>query len=224
LTGCCASGRVRRRPRFAAVPAILLAAAGCAARPPAFGPAGAEESRLALDAWSDAVARADSLGPAMLLYNARLSEGLVKLPGTLAVKQSPGFLEATLTGPFGTPIARYGQGLLEARGAKPVPLEAEELRSVLAGVWRGTPSVAGARAGETLLRFEGTDQVEGVLELPGARLASLTIGRPEAELVATYSGRLDPWPEKIDIEDRRTGKRLELTLVAREPMEARQPE
>jgi hypothetical protein len=45
----------------------------------------------------------------------------------------------------------------------------------------------------------------------------LKIERPEAEVVATYSGRLDPWPERVTIEDRRTGKMLQLTLVAKEP-------
>lgn len=192
-------------------------AAGCASRPPAFGPASLDDSRRALELWSDAVERADSQGPVRLLYDARLSEGLVKLPGTLAVEARPGHLEATLTGPFGSPVARYASGVLEAKGARPIPLDAHELLAVLAGVWRSPAAVAGARKGQTLLRFSGRDQVEGVLDLTTGRLASLTIVRPEAELVATYSGRLNPWPEKLTIADRRTGKRLDLVLVAREP-------
>jgi hypothetical protein len=62
--------------------------------------------------------------------------------------------------------------------------------------------------------------VEGVIDVGRARLQTLRIDRPEAELVATYAGTLDPWPEKITIEDRRTGKTLQLTLVAKEPAEA----
>ncbi|HEV8232433.1 MAG TPA: hypothetical protein VGQ75_08790 [Thermoanaerobaculia bacterium] len=185
-----------------------------------FGPAGAEDSRRALDAWEQAIERADSLGPVRLLYDARMSEGLVKIPGTLAVQAQPGYLEATLTGPFGSPVARYSSGVLEARGAKPIPLDAEELRAVLAGVWRSPARIEGARPGQSLLRFTGRDEVEGVLDIADARLESLTIARPEAELVATFSGRLDPWPERITIEDRRTGKRLQLTLVAKESASA----
>jgi len=139
------------------------------------------------------------------------------MPGTLAVVAVPGRLEATLSGPFGSPLARYGSGVLEASGTRPIPLDAEELRAVLAGVWRAEPRVAGARDGRTLLRFSGKDAVEGVLEVSQARRATLSIVRPEADLLATYSGRLDPWPERIALEDRRTGRRLELTLVAREP-------
>src|SRR5206468_2458431 len=137
-----AGARLRGACRLSLGLALLLAA-GCASRTPTFGPAGIEDSRRALDAWRDALQRADSLGPARLLYDARMSPGMVRMPGTLAV--------------------------------------------------------------------------EGVLEVSQARLATLSIVRPEADLLATYSGRLDPWPERIALEDRRTGRRLELTLVAREP-------
>ncbi|HEU5250147.1 MAG TPA: hypothetical protein VFW15_09180 [Thermoanaerobaculia bacterium] len=205
---------------------VLVAGASvaCASRGPAFGPAGIEDSRRALDAWETALERADSLGPARLLYDARMSEGLVKVPGMLAVEAGPDRLEATLTGPFGSPIARYSSGVLEAKGARPIPLEPEELRAVLAGVWRSPARVEGAREGESLLRFTGHDPVEVVLDVGKARVERLRIERPEAELVATYSGRLDPWPEKIRIEDRRSGKTLQLTLVAREPAEAAAPQ
>ena len=50
----------------------------------------------------------------------------------------------------------------------------------------------------------GDDAMEAVLDVGRARLETLKIERPEAELVATYSGRLDPWPERITIRDRRT--------------------
>jgi hypothetical protein len=206
-----------RRELWILIAAIAAVSSACASRAPAFGPAGLDESRLALDAWATALERADSLGPSRLLYDAKMSEGLVKFPGTLAVEARPGHLEATLTGPFGSPIARYASGVLEAKGARPIPLEAEELRAVLSGVWRTPARVEGARAGQSLLRFTGRDPVEAVLDVGGARLERLKIERPEAEVVATYSGRLDPWPERVTIEDRRTGKMLQLTLVAKEP-------
>lgn len=209
-------------PRRGAALAILLVAlaSACASRQPVFAPAGADDSRRALAAWESALARADSQGPVRLLYDVKMSDGLLKVPGTLAVEALPGKLEATMTGPFGSPIARYASGVLEARGARPLPLEAGELLSLLSGVWRTPPEVAGARSGETLLRFTGGEPVEGVLDLAGSRLASLHIERAQADLFASYSGKLDPWPEKISIEDRRSGRRLELTLVAREPVES----
>lgn len=216
----------RARPnRLLLLLAFALAAAtgGCASRPPAFGPAGLEDSRQALAAWESAISRADSQGPVRLLYDVKMSDGLLKVPGTLAVEAVAERVEATMTGPFGSPIARYASGVLEARGARPLPLDAEELLALLSGVWRTPPQVAGARSGETLLRFEGGGTVEGVLDLARSRLASLRIDRPEAELFAIFSGKLSPWPERISIEDRRSGRRLELTLVAREPVEPAPP-
>lgn len=153
-----------------------------------------------------------------LLYDVKMSDGLLKVPGTLAVESLPGKLEATMTGPFGSPVARYASGVLEARGAKPLPLDPEELLALLSGVWRAPVQVAGARPGETLLRFGGGGAVEGVLDVRGSRLASLRIERPEGDLFATFAGKLEPWPEKVSIEERRSGRRLELTLVAREPV------
>jgi hypothetical protein len=208
-----------RRLGLVGLLALLGAGYSCASRPPAFGPSGAEESQRALDAWETALQRADSLGPAKILYDAKMSEGLVKIPGTLAVEARPDRLEATLTGPFGSPVARYASGVLQAKGARPIPLDAEELRAVLAGVWRSPARVEGARGTESLLKFEGRDKVQAVLDVASTRVQTLTIDRPEAELVATYSGRLDPWPEKITIEDRRSGKVLQLTMVAKEPVD-----
>ena len=208
-------------PRLAALLSALVLSAfvpGCASRKAAFGPAGADESRQALASWSKALARADEEGPVRLLYDVKMSDGLLKVPGTLAVESLPDKLEATMTGPFGSPIARYASGVLEARGAKPLPLEAEELLALLSGVWRTPAQVAGARPGEMLLRFGGDEVVEGVLDVAGSRLASLHIERREADLFATFAGKLEPWPEKISIEDRRSGRRLELTRVSREPV------
>lgn len=207
-----------RRPVLLLAALLAALSGACASRQAAFGPAGDDDSRLSLAAWESALARADSQGPVRLLYDVKMADGLLKFPGTLAVEALPGKLEATMTGPFGSPIARYASGVLEARGAKPLPLAAEELLALLSGVWRTPVRVAGARAGETLLRFGGPDAVEGVLDVAGSRLASLHIERPEGDLFATFEGKLDPWPEKISIEERRSGRRLELTLVAREPV------
>ena len=206
-----------RRARLLLVATLVSLTWSCASRPAPFKPAGAEDARRALDAWQNALARADSQPPVKLLYDARMSEGLVKFPGTLAVDAQPDRLAATLTGPFGSPLARYESGVLEGKGLRPIPLDAEELRSVLAGVWRETPEVAGARGDQALIRFPGARPVEAVLDLPQERLESIHISRPEADLVATYAGTRDPWPEKITLEDRRTGRRVQLTLVAKEP-------
>jgi len=62
-----------------------------------------------------------------------------------------------------------------------------------------------------------------VLDLAGSRLASLRIERAGADLFAVFSGTLDPWPERISVEDRRSRRRLELALVAREPVEPAPP-
>jgi hypothetical protein len=208
-----------RRTRLLLLLVSTLAAPtwSCASRPPAFRPAGAEDARRALGAWENALARADSLPAVRLLYDARLSEGLVKFPGTLAVNAQRDRLEATLTGPFGSQLAHYASGILEGKGLHPIPLDAEELRAVLAGVWRATPQVAGARGDRVLMRFPGAERVEGVLDVTEARLESLHISRPEADLVATYAGVRDPWPERITLEDRRSGRRVQLTLVGKEP-------
>lgn len=192
----------------------------CSSRPAPFKPAGAEDALLALGAWENALARADSLPAVRLLYDARLSEGLVKFPGTLAVILQPDRIEATLTGPFGSQLAHYASGVLEGRGLRPIPLDAEELRAVLAGVWRTPPEIAGARGNQVLMRFPGRDRVEAVLDVAQARLDSLHLTRPEADLVATYDGARDPWPERITLEDRRSGRRVQLTLVAKEPADS----
>ena len=211
--------RTRRRLALV-VSALVFLTWSCTSRPAPFRPAGAEDARRALDSWQNALARADSLPAVRLLYDARLSEGLVKFPGTLAVNAQPDRLEATLTGPFGSLLARYGSGVLEGKGLRPIPLDAEELRAVLAGVWRATPEIAGARGNQVLIRFAGDRLVEGVLDVAEGHLDSLHIPRPEADLVATYEGRRDPWPEKISLEDRRSGRRVQLTLVAKEPADS----
>jgi len=203
---------------------LLLAgslAAGCAARAPrVFGPARTEVAARAMEAWREALDRSERLGAARLLYDARLAQGILKLHGTLAVLQRPGYLEATLAGPFGKTLARYEEGALRGEGIKPLAVEPEELRSLLAGVWKkGTPCVAGTEGEEALLRWEGPDGVEAVLDVPRARLRTLTIARPEGEISAAYSGEFTSWPERIEIEQMGSGNKLRLVLIAREPLE-----
>lgn len=208
--------------RAAAVLALLVAgglAIGCAARPTRrFEPAGPEEARRALAAWEVALERSDGLPSAKLLYDASLVQGLLRASGTLAVSERPGFLQATLAGPFGTTVAQYRDGALRGEGIRPLSIAPEDLRAILAGVWRkGTPFVAGSEGGDALLRWEEPDRAEAVLDTGTARLRSLTVSRPDGELLARYSGALDPWPEQIELTDIGSGNKLRLTLIAKEP-------
>jgi len=209
-----------RDSRFLLLPfaVFLLLAAGCAAhRPRSFAPASDADVPVALGAWKRAVERAESMPSSRLLYDARLSQGVVRVPGTLAVRQSPTAVEASLTGPFGSPIAAYTDGALRGAGIKPVSIAPEELRFLLAGAWeRGAPEVRGFEGGEALLVWPGAERVEGVLDVREARFRSLQIRRREGEIHATYSGELDPWPERIEVVDARTGAKLRLTLIGKE--------
>ena len=56
-------------------------------RSPLFVPAAREDADRAIASWRDSVARADSRGPARLLYEARVSQGLFRMSGTLAVRE-----------------------------------------------------------------------------------------------------------------------------------------
>jgi hypothetical protein len=139
------------------------------------------------------------------------------VPGTLSVTQGPGRLDATLAGPFGNTVARYAEGALAGEGLRPLRADPEELRALLAGVWQsGVPRVVGFREGEGLLAWEGAQPAEGVLDVPGAKLRSLTITRPEGMLAARYEGDFAPWPQRVELEDVRTGNKLRLTLIGYE--------
>jgi len=196
---------------------------GCAARPARqFEPAGPEEARRALSAWEEALDRSRALPAARLLYKARLVQGLLQVRGTLAVSYGPGFLEATLSGPFGAPVARYQDGALRGEGILPFSVEAEDLRSILAGVWRkGIPRLAGFEGGDGLLRWEEPEEADAVLDIAGARLRSLRVSRGEGALLATYEGPFDPWPGRVELEDLQSGNKIRLTLIAREPLKDR---
>jgi len=180
---------------------------------------GAAEASRVLEIWEAALERADRSAASRLLYDASVSQGLARIPGTLAVSQRPGSVSATLTGPFGSPIARYEAGVLRGDRLRPLAIEPEELRALLAGVWRGeAPAVAGVRDGRALLRWEEGDRIEGVLDVTAGRLISLRIARPQGELLARYSGRWDPWPERIELEAGSSGHKMRLSLIGREPL------
>jgi hypothetical protein len=155
--------------------------------------------------------------PGRLLYDARLTQGLVSVPGTLAVRQSSDAIEASLTGPFGTPIATYVAGALRGEGIRPLAIAPEALRSLLAGAWqRGEPQVLGVDGADALLAWTGEEQVEGILDVAQARFRSLAISRAEGKILSKYSGDFDPWPRRIEVQDARTGAKLRLTLIGRE--------
>ncbi|MFN2385429.1 MAG: hypothetical protein ABR576_03955 [Thermoanaerobaculia bacterium] len=139
------------------------------------------------------------------------------MPGTLSVTQAPGRLEATLAGQFGNVLARYADGTLGGEGIRPLRVPAEDLRSLLAGIWRkGTPRVAGIDGDESLLTWEGPEPAEAVLDVSAGRLRSLQVSAGEGTLEARYGGEFSPWPARVELEDERTGHRLRLTMIAHE--------
>lgn len=138
----------------------------------------------------------------------------MRASGTLAVVLTPEGVEATLAGPFGSPIARYENGALRGEGLRTIVIEPGQLRALLAGVWKeGTPEVAGVDGTDALLKWRGPTEVEGVLSIPAARFESLKISRPEGTIVATYSGLADGWPRRIDLEDVASRNKMRLVLI-----------
>ncbi len=188
-------------------------------RRPLFTPAAREDAERAIASWRDSVARVDSRGPARLLYEARVSQGPLRMSGTLAVREGRRAVDATLAGPFGDPVARYGDGALRGKGIRPIAIEEDELRWLLAGVWKGAaaPEVAGVGGEDALLRWGGGQQVEAVFDVPRARFKSMRISRSEGAIAATYSGEFSARPRSIELEDLKTGNTLRLTLIAVEP-------
>lgn len=192
----------------------------CAGRPqPVFAPAVREDAERAIASWTEAAAKAGSRGPTRLLYEARVSQGPLRMSGTLAISEGRGKLDATLAGPFGDPVARYAEGALRGNGIRPIAIDEQELRWLLSGVWKGSvsPEVAGVHGEDALLRWNGREQVEGVIDVPRGRFKSLRITRSEGAIAATYSGESAGWPGRIELEDLKTGNRLRLTLLAAEP-------
>jgi hypothetical protein len=181
--------------------------------------ASATEAERALRAWDEALRRGRSMGEGRLLYEARFGRGVLQSSGTLAVIERGESLEATLAGPFGAIVARYGDGIFETEGTDPLPLSPEMLRAVLAGVWNAEAvRVEGCREDRCLLSFGDPSPAQLVLDVEGARALSLRVVRPEGEIRATYSGRFDPWPERVEAEEIRSGRKLRLRLLAREAL------
>jgi hypothetical protein len=212
-----------QNPKFGLLAVLLFAllAPACAGRrQPVFVPAAREEAERALNAWRDAVARAEARVPARLLYEARVSQGPFRMSGTFAVLESRHAVDATLSGPFGDVIARYADGAMRGNGIRPVQVAPEELRWLLAGIWKGEeePAVAGMDGQDALLRWTSREQVEGILDLAAGRFKSLKVTRPEGGLVATYSGDTSSRPQRIELEDVKSGNRMRLTLIAAEPV------
>jgi hypothetical protein len=204
--------------------ALLCASCAPARRPHDFRPAAAGEGDLALAAWGEALARGASLPPSRLLYEAKLSRGLGNMRGTLAMSVGPTKLEGLLAGPFGKPLARIVGGVVEAEGGTPFPVEPEELRALLSGTWPfGAPEVRGIDGGSALLSWSAPRPAAAVLDLKGARLASLSLTDPRGEIEAFYDGAFAPWPEKVDLTEKRSGNRLRLTLAGREAGESAAP-
>jgi hypothetical protein len=198
---------------------VALAPACAGRRQPVFVPAAREEAERALTVWRDAVARAEALGPVRLLYEAHVSQGPFRMSGTLAVLESAGGLDATLSGPFGDVVARYTDGALRGNGIRPILVAPDELHWLLGGMWKGAegPAVAGMDGQDALLRWTGREQVEGVLDLAARRFKSLRVTRPEGAIFATYSGDTSSRPQRIELEDVKSGNSMRLSLIGVEP-------
>ena len=199
----------------------LLLTAACASRPSRphnFVAAGEEQTARAIAAWREAVARADTLGPSRLLYDAKMRQGAVSLPGTFALSTAEP-VQATMTGPFGSPVATYANGSLRGEKFAPVAIDPEPLLWLLGGVWKAPePQVRGVAGDDALLVWTSPSPAEGVLHLPSARFTSLRVASRGKTLEASYAGTADPWPTKVELKDPATKSSLRLTLVGREPV------
>jgi hypothetical protein len=194
---------------------VSVFAAACGAR--AFAPITADEASRASAAWEEARRRADPRQDANLLYDAAISQGVASTHGTLAVRLRGETAEGTLSGAMGATLATYRDGVLRGEKLEPVRLPERQLRAVLAGVWTDAPpEVRGQRGSEVLLQWGEPDAAAGVFDLGRGELVRLTVRRAEGELEATYAGTRAPWPQKIDIAEKKTGSRLKLTLLSRE--------
>ena len=192
-----------------------LLGASCASR--SFGPVNAPQAAAALAGWEAALSRADASGEANVLYDATLSQGVLKSKGTLAVRLRADSVAGTLAGPFGSTLATYENGELRGEKIRPVVLPARQLRAVLAGVWTGpTLEVAGQRGEKVLLRWSGEDAAEGAFDLARGELESLRVERTDGDLDVRFSGVRNPWPDNIEIREKRTGSTLRLRMVSRE--------
>lgn len=200
------------------VPSLLACAARTAVRH--FMPASPEQARDALAVWASATARAETLPPSRLLYDARMSSGAATLPGTLAViDDGRAVLHASLTGPFGSRIAEYSAGAVTGEDRRALVVDPRALRAVLAGTWPGAPSgVEGCDGGECRLVWNGPTSVGAIVDLGAGRVRSMVIEGASGRLSIAYDGELKPWPEQIALREERSSRRLSLRLVAIEPL------
>jgi hypothetical protein len=138
------------------------------------------------------------------------------MSGTLAVQESPGGVEAMLSGPFGDAIASYTDGALRGNGLRPIRIDPDELKWLLAGIWKGreAPVVAGMDGESALLSWAGKEPVDGVLDVARGRFKSVKVTRAEGAIEATYSGENSSRPALIELEDLGSGNALHLKLVA----------
>ncbi len=192
----------------------------CASTHPArsFPPASPDDARRALAAWSAARARAASLPASRLLYDAKLGAGgAPSVPGTLAVTyDGTAIVTASLTGPFGSPVAEYRGGTITGKDREAFVVDPEALRAVLSGIWNdAAPSVEGSDGGQCRLALSGeTEHAVAVLDLASERVVSLDLSGPAGRLVVSYSGEASPWPSRLTMRDETTKKSLGLKLVA----------
>ena len=123
-------------------------------------------------------------------------------------------VSAVLTGPFGSPLARYENGALTGEGIRPVPIEPAALHAIITGAWSAAePAVTGISGYAARLAWPG---VEGILDVPRSVFESLRVDRPEGSVEAVYEGARNPLPEKVDVQDLKSGSHLKLTLIGME--------
>jgi hypothetical protein len=156
------------------------------------------------------------------------TSGLPSVPGTLAVTYGGERIRsASLTGPFGSRVAEYregereGVGVITGEDRKAFVVDPDAFRSVLAGVWRGAPEIAGREAADCLLTWSGgagAYRAEAVLDLSAQRLRSLTLSGNGGRLSVSYEGEFHPWPSRIAVKDESSGRSLSLSLIATEPV------
>jgi hypothetical protein len=213
-----------RALRLFAAAVSLSALAACATTRPArtFPPASADDATQALAAWASARERAATLPPSRLLYDAKMSSGATPtVPGTLAVTyDGTSVVTASLTGPFGSRVVEYRDGVLTGQDRQAFVVDPEALRAVLAGFWNGdTPSVEGFDAGQSLLSLDAAGaRVLAVLDVASRSLVSMDVTGPSGHLLVDYSGTTDPWPARLTVRDEARKKSLALKLVAVEPI------
>jgi hypothetical protein len=202
---------------------LLALLTGCASTVPSrtFPPAGPDDARRTIAAWTAVRERAASLPASRLLYDAKLGTGgAPSVPGTLAVVyDGQAVVTASLTGPFGSRIAEYRDGTVTGEDRRALVVDPEALRAVLAGTWNDdAPVVRGYADGQGLLAMESEEaRVTAVVDVSAERVVSMDLSGRAGRLAVDYPGEPRPWPEKLSIRDETKKKSLALKLLAVEP-------